>query len=644
MSYEQVQRKSDGAGCLLKLLGFLDSREVWYELIAACKNLVIEVDVPTSLLDVVQDELAFHDAMRLLSRYALVDDKQDTDSYSMHEMLHRCCNSQLKDKEWQVLGRLAVALVASLVPLKSDVEPRRKRKRLIGHGVYISRWMTKYGKLGGKQTFEASIRPELFDRLGNLLVDEDWQQAGQMYRRALDGYAQAFGSGHRLTIDTANNLGVLYEKQGRLEKAARMYRRALDGYAQSFGPGHPSIVDTANSLGILYEKQGKFENAERMYRRALKGKKTALSSSNTPMTMASRAEKEKVDLCTSLDANAQALISPAQDQDQLLSRQNDDGVYSRVVAEISCGCLPAIEVVDKPTVRHALAEMAEKLPSSWGEIQDQLPDSYKWDIEFIINHFGSAAKNGCWSCTPLLDGEPKQIPLTIAHAPVVIPVEHRWPPVGGVKPPPDPRTSSLINPWAELPMDVIRDLFLTFKGALGFYALISGLLQVIVPDTFETAWASSHLPHSFGGLKVCYIMNTMEPTTLQSNVAVAHRTSATSQTSNVQFTHPSRQSRPAQSLQINDLIEARVSSISRAKFEGRIGLKVARNVQINQPYLVMSTHVITEAILSKTFIGLARSRMKRLQDDWNEHVEIWAGTSKVSTDAEMSAGSLQKHD
>ncbi|EUC48838.1 hypothetical protein COCMIDRAFT_33704 [Bipolaris oryzae ATCC 44560] len=273
--------------------------------------------------------------------------------------------------------------------------------------------------------------------------------------------------------------------------------------------------------------------------------------------------------------------------------------------------------------------MAEKLPSSWEEIQDQLPDSYKWDIEFITNHLGGAAKNGCWSCTPLLDSEPKQIPLTIAHAPVVIPVEHRWPPVGGVKPPPDPRTSSLINPWAELPMDVIRDLFLTFEGALGFYVLISGLLQVIVPDTFDTSWASSHLPHSFGGLKVCYIMNTMEPTTLQSNVAVAHGSSATSQTPNVQITHPSRQSRPAQSLQINDLIEARVSFIPRTKFEGRIGLKVAKNGQLDQTYLVMSTHVITEAILSKTLISRTRNRIRRLQDDWNEHVEICAGGSKI---------------
>ena len=134
----------------------------------------------------------------------------------------------------------------------------------------------------------------------------------------------------------------------------------------------------------------------------------------------------EVDLRLSLDANSQALVSPVEDQDQLLSEQNDDGLYSQSVAEIACGCLPATEVVNKPTVRHVLAEMAEKLPSHWREVQDQLPDSYKWDVEFMANHLGGAAENGCWSCTPLLDGKLKQIPLTIAHDPLVIPVEHRW--------------------------------------------------------------------------------------------------------------------------------------------------------------------------------------------------------------------------
>jgi hypothetical protein len=278
------------------------------------------------------------------------------------------------------------------------------------------------------------------------------------------------------------------------------------------------------------------------------------------------------------------------------------------------------------TNRHVLGELVGKLPDAWEEIQDQLPDTYKWDIEYITTHSHSGADHGCWSCAPL--EESGSVPLTIAGAPVVLPVEHQWPPVGGIQPPPDPRPSALINGSTELPMDTIRDVFLTFEGSLGFYALISGLLQIIVDEAFDTAWASSHLPHIYGGLKVSYILNTMEPTMLQSNVATASGISAPLQTQPSRMLSTSRQARSTQSLQLNDFIEARVSSTSREKFAGRIGLKVERN---GQPYLVMSSHIITEAILSKSFFGLSRDPMKRLREDWNKNAEIWAGNAKVRT-------------
>jgi hypothetical protein len=347
-------------------------------------------------------------------------------------------------------------------------------------------------------------------------------------------------------------------------------------------------------------------------------------------------------------ADVQAANALEVHQGQLFRDQDDCETSDDLVAEIGCVCICGTEGPPEYEARHVLAEMREKLPSAWKVVRNQLPESYKWDIEYVNSYFDGGNEIGCWTCAPLLDGEPKHIPLTIAQAPVVLPVEHRWPPVGGVIPPPDPRPS-LINPRIELPTDVMQDLFLTFEGALGFYVLISGLLQVIVPDTFEIAWASSHLPRSFGGLKVCYITNNMEPTALRSNVAVAQSTAAMLQTPAGQLTHSSRQARATQSLQINNIIEARpVSSLLRDKllrdkplrdkYSGRIGLQV-EHIQNGQPYLIMSTHVITETILSKSF-GLSRDPIRRLRDDWNKHAEIWAGNMKVSATAEGSDRSV----
>jgi len=47
-----------------------------------------------------------------------------------------------------------------------------------------------------------------------------------------------------------------------------MYKRALAGYEKAWGPDHTSTLNTANNLGILYEIQGRHDDAE-MYKRAL---------------------------------------------------------------------------------------------------------------------------------------------------------------------------------------------------------------------------------------------------------------------------------------------------------------------------------------------------------------------------------------
>jgi hypothetical protein len=43
-----------------------------------------------------------------------------------------------------------------------------------------------------------------------------------------------------------------------------MYVRALAGYEKALGPDHTSTLDTVNNLGLLYADQGKLAEAERL--------------------------------------------------------------------------------------------------------------------------------------------------------------------------------------------------------------------------------------------------------------------------------------------------------------------------------------------------------------------------------------------
>jgi hypothetical protein len=156
---------------------------------------------------------------------------------------------------------------------------------------------------------------------------------------------------------------------------------------------------------------------------------------------------------------------------------------------------PTSSTLDTSQVeRHILGKSSGDLSVDWEIIRDKVPDFWKWDIKYQTTHSEDDAIYGCWTCTPLESDDPKLYPLTIASAPVVLPVEHQWPPAAGLNPPPDPRPSTPIDCRKELPLEVIRDLFLTFEGSVGFYVLISGLIQVIVPDDFDLVRENDLLP------------------------------------------------------------------------------------------------------------------------------------------------------
>jgi hypothetical protein len=143
MSYEQVQKQSKGAARLVKLWGLLASGELWYELVAAASEVAEEMNVPAWLLELADDKLEFDDAAGLLVRYSLAESIEGSDGYSMHAVLHRWCGQLAEEEEQQELGCLAAGLVASSVPLQSDTEFWKKRKRIMAHGLRVVDWVRR---------------------------------------------------------------------------------------------------------------------------------------------------------------------------------------------------------------------------------------------------------------------------------------------------------------------------------------------------------------------------------------------------------------------------------------------------------------------------------------------------------------------
>jgi tetratricopeptide (TPR) repeat protein len=49
-----------------------------------------------------------------------------------------------------------------------------------------------------------------------------------------------------------HSMGNLYKSQGKLDEAEKMYQRALRGKEKAWGLDHISTLDTVNNLGLLY--------------------------------------------------------------------------------------------------------------------------------------------------------------------------------------------------------------------------------------------------------------------------------------------------------------------------------------------------------------------------------------------------------
>ena len=222
LSFKHIQSQNKSAGKLLRLWAYFDNQDVWFQLLAAGSE-----GSPEWFATIVNDELSFTEAIRLLCDHALIEPLEVSGGYSMHTCVHAWAVHVLNAEREISMARLALICVGSAVPAENVPEYWAKERRLLPH---VSK------------CFES-----IHDAI-DLESQDD-----------------------RNTLGAVHNLGKLYHDQGKMVEAETMYRRALKGKEKAWGPEHTSTLNTVNNLGLLYHNQGKMVEAEAMYQQALKG-------------------------------------------------------------------------------------------------------------------------------------------------------------------------------------------------------------------------------------------------------------------------------------------------------------------------------------------------------------------------------------
>jgi tetratricopeptide (TPR) repeat protein len=273
LSFDHVKQQNELSVKLLQLWAYFDNQDVWFELLRHSDS-----EDPEWIRELTQDEMSFNRAVRVLCDYGLVEAETssqewiESNGYSMHGCVHSWTIDVLNQEGNDNLARLAVKFVASHVPAKEADRWWLVQRRLLQH-VARCLYFISNGKVA-----DCGIEGACHNLALLYASQGKLKEAGEMYRRALQGKEKALGSDHTSTLMTVNNLGNLYADQGKLKEAEEMYQRALQGMEEALGPDHTSTLETVNNLGILYTKQGKLKEAEEMYQRALQGYEKRLGS------------------------------------------------------------------------------------------------------------------------------------------------------------------------------------------------------------------------------------------------------------------------------------------------------------------------------------------------------------------------------
>jgi tetratricopeptide (TPR) repeat protein len=276
VTFDRIRKQNAASAQLLKLWAYFDKQDVWFGLLRHAYSADYEW-----IQKLIEDELSFTEAVRLLCEYGLahlepsLGQPSGSAGYGMHSCVHSWTIYVLNGEWDQDLARLALICVAYEIPDPNADEWWLLQKRLLQHAA-------RHERFGRDRNVSIGGVEWALHKLGNLYINQGkLAEAEAMYSRALQGKEEALGPKHTSTVDTVNNLGLLYAHQGKLAEAEAMYSRALQGYEEALGPKHTSTLQTVNNLGLLYADQGKLAEAEAMYSRALQGCKEALGPKHT---------------------------------------------------------------------------------------------------------------------------------------------------------------------------------------------------------------------------------------------------------------------------------------------------------------------------------------------------------------------------
>ena len=202
----------------------------------------------------VWDKYKFLDVIVELRNLSLIqglDSRIWGTSFSLHPLIQDWMKLRLSIQDCQDYAAEAMLILSNYMKTQnSDIMTLQAKQIILSHldtalendHIYLVRGI----RLG-----ESCLEDPAFVFAGFYQDQGRYEEAEQLYGRALNGYEERLGRDHPDTLLTVHNLATLNKDQGRYEKAEQLYGRALKGREERLGQDHPATLRTAEGLAIV---------------------------------------------------------------------------------------------------------------------------------------------------------------------------------------------------------------------------------------------------------------------------------------------------------------------------------------------------------------------------------------------------------
>ena len=201
--------------------------------------------------------------------------------YSMHNVVHSW-TVRVLNKEWnsQMAG-IALDCVASHVPARETPNSWKIQRRLMSHAIRCLSFVDK-------GAISINGRSGALHCLGYLFAQQGkYDDSEKMYQQAIRGKEKELGPEHSSTLDTLDELVILYGDMGRWREAGMLGLRALKSRKRMLSQEHPSTLTSTANLASIFRNQGRWKDAARLEEQALEAR-TRILGEEHPATLTSR--------------------------------------------------------------------------------------------------------------------------------------------------------------------------------------------------------------------------------------------------------------------------------------------------------------------------------------------------------------------